>query len=345
MKMMKSMLVTIFCAAAILGIGYIGIVFLGENILENPAGPEPVTITSNISNLFYSQFEDDIQLYPWNYYPEEVAEESRGIPWFFEGYNPYIENDLFYTMIAVAAQVDACEVSQWYGEQEKTILESMVPGNPNDDQYLEVYFYDEVIRLNGKDYQVKIACEDYRITSFSCIQCREEGIKESEEWNTNRELLTERMKDSPSVMMELYYVLREIPYSYYGYESWYWYVELYAGYLMDVGGYLGGKAAADGGDTAKNSQDSAVSKRLEEQRIGQEAIEAAMEKERAEKEGSLWNDEGEDISDGEVTYAEETIPIQVIELQDSILILMESDATVGLYYDPMEQRIVGFHFF
>ena len=221
-------------------------------------------------------------------------------------------------------------------------MESMVPGNSKDDTYTEFYFYDEVIRLNGKDYRVKIACEDYRITSFSCIQCKEEGIKESEEWKDHRELLAERMKENPSVMMELYYALQEVPYNFYGYESWYWYEDLYAGYLMDVGAYLGGKGST--GDDTSDVQDSATVKVLEEQGIVKEAVDASVEEEEneAEEAGTLWDDEDQG---GSVTYKEESIPIQVIELQDSILILMESYTTVGLYFDPIRQKIVGFHFF
>lgn len=305
MRLFRSILVTFFCALGILLVGYLGVIYGGEHILELAEEPEPVTLEGNSSNVFYASLEDDIQLYPWNYYDPE---ETRGpIP--LDGYEPYLENEILYTLIALAADVDVAEVIHWYGQQETTILDNMVQGN--DEGYLlNVYFYEDEIRLNGRTYLVRISCGQYGINSFSCNRIREEDARDSVEWKENSERLTSWLEENPVAVDKTYIETMELLYSYYDRwfpENWYRYNEIF--YMYQV---LFQYAAMD-----------------ETPRLG------------------VWdynNNTSYDIEKypGEVSGI---YPIQMVEMKDSLLLLVEADITVGLYYDVLEQRVTGFHFF
>ena len=36
---------------------------------------------------------------------------------------------------------------------------------------------------------------------------------------------------------------------------------------------------------------------------------------------------------------------QIVELKNMILLLMQGEETLGIFYDPMEQRFCGYNFF
>ncbi len=331
MKMFKSMLITAVCALDILLAGYLGIIYFGEKILVSSPEPEPVRITSNISNLFYSQLEDDIQLYPWNYYVEGQQPDSGYMEKYVLEYELYIDSDVFYTLISMAADVEYEIVRQWYEQQKKTIFESMVQGQ-RDGEALELYFYNEVLQLDGNDYNVRIAWRNFEILSFSCIQCREEDIRETQDWSEKKEVLMENLEDCAGLIADLplyqaeqygiwdessgahTYTQRPESYGVWGEGmdgNIYWYVDMYSLYLEELEYYLSGKLRVQ---------------KLDEENNGI----------------NLWKEE----SEGDVYYDQEETPtIQVIEQKDSILLVVESDVMMGIYYDVVDQQVVGFHFF
>lgn len=309
MRNVKSMMLTVLCAAAILAAGYGGLLFCGEQVLKSSPEPELVTMEGNISTLFYSRLEDDIQLYPWNYYPEE---ENPEIMWntAMEEYGwpedlSYLESEVFYHLIGMAADVNVQEVSHWYEEQDKSIWEGMKEG-VWDNQPVGIFFYDEVIRLYDREYEVKIACDPMGINSFSCIPVREAGVKDTGEWEENREeFLKEMEKNSDwvlSALGRLYSAYWNRWDSFY-WDGWSYYVEMFRYCQEDLSVYTQGK---DPGEASWDYRDWAEAYGLP---------------------------------------IEEEIPIQMIELSNCLLLLMEQDTTVGFYYDVLEQRVVGFHIF
>ncbi len=311
MKLIKSILITLLCAVAILAVGYAGIILCGDKVLESAIEPEQITMDANISNLFYSRLEDDIQLYPWNYYKEDEAGAGDGAG--FMEYSSHVEYEVFYNLIALAADVETQEVSSWYAGQEKTIMESLIPGVV-DGNSIGIYFYDEVIRLSGKDYRVKISCSPYNLISFSCIQCREEGIKETVQWNENKEQFLNWSQRNPIALWVAWERMQVLFYDVWDTEGWYEYVSLYQSYLKEVG--------------KLTSEERMFSISDEEELI----ITDSEIHEVNEEKGYVYGDL-------------EEFPIQMIELKDSLLLMMEEDITMGVYYDVLEQRVVGFHFF
>ncbi len=309
MKNVKAMILTVVCAVAILAVGYGGLLFSGEQVLKSSPEPEPVTMEGNISNLFYSRLEDDIQLYPWNYYPTEENPGTTGSvveDYVWSTDLTYLENEVFYNLIARAANKDYEEVARWYEEQNKSIWDSMKQG-VWDDQSVEFFFYDEVIRLGDGEYEVKISCDPMYISSFSCIQVREEGVKDSEEWEENREAFLNRMEKNYDSALAIFNAMYSAYWDSIYAEDWGLYVDLF-GFCQEVSYGLSMRVRDEySWQGTQNYSELADSYGLEN--------------------------------------VEEDIPIQMIELQDCLLLMMEQDTTVGLYYDVIEQRVVGFHYF
>lgn len=306
MKIVKSILITLLCALAILAVGYAGIIVSGEQVLKSDTEPELVTMDANISNLFYSRLEDDIQLFPWNYYPEDSDAAAEDVESFFMEYSPYVENDIFYTLIALAAGVENQEVSSWYAQQEKTIMTSMKQGVEQDGTTVGLFFYDDVIRLSGKEYRVKIACSMYNIISFSCIPCREEGIKETVEWNKNKEQFMKWTEENEELLLLAWARMCDIYYNVDGTDIWYEYIYLYQDYLTAV-------------YSVRNLDEIMYTEVDNQMNSSKEGFEA--------------------------DYDYDKLPIQIIEWKDSLFIMLEGDVTVGLYYDVLKQQVTGFHFF
>lgn len=306
MKSVKSILITLLCAVAILTVGYAGIIVSGEQVLKSDTEPELVTMDANISNLFYSRLEDDIQLFPWNYYPEDSDAAAEDVESFFMEYSPYVENDIFYTLIALAAGVENQEVSSWYAQQEKTIMTSMKQGVEQDGTTVGLFFYDDVIRLSGKEYRVKIACSMYNIISFSCIPCREEGVKETVEWNKNKEQFMKWTEENEELLLLAWARMCDIYYNVDGTDIWYEYIYLYQDYLTAV-------------YSVRNLDEIMYTEVDNQMNSSKEGFEA--------------------------DYDYDKLPIQIIEWKDSLFIMLEGDVTVGLYYDVLKQQVTGFHFF
>lgn len=306
MKIVKSILITLLCALAILAVGYAGIIVSGEQVLKSDTEPELVTMDANISNLFYSRLEDDIQLFPWNYYPEDSDAAAEDVESFFMEYSPYVENDIFYTLIALAAGVENQEVSSWYAQQEKTIMTSMKQGVEQDGTTVGLFFYDDVIRLSGKEYRVKIACSMYNIISFSCIPCREEGVKETVEWNKNKEQFMKWTEENEELLLLAWARMCDIYYNVDGTDIWYEYIYLYQDYLTAV-------------YSVRNLDEIMYTEVDNQMNSSKEGFEA--------------------------DYDYDKLPIQIIEWKDSLFIMLEGDVTVGLYYDVLKQQVTGFHFF
>ena len=303
MKNIKSLLVTAVSALLILGVGYAGIIWCGELILKTSQEPVLIGEAGTRVNPFYSRLENDIQLSPWNLYPTvgsaTVGDETEKLV-----YNPNVEN-IFYGLIAMAANVDNQEVIHWYTEQEKTILGSMI-GGELDGEPVAIFFYDEVIRLNGKAYRVKISCSEVRIYSFSCIQSRENDIRETKQWDRNKEKLIKGLKEN-SILIEMMQSsmqeinsLMSVGVDWEVYVAWY---KAYQKYMGDMG---------SSGETV------------------------IVEEEKKSKQWTIYGKEDE--------TEQESMEIRVLELEDSILLMLGADSLVAIYYDVIEQQVAGFHF-
>lgn len=311
-----AMIVTMLCALLILVGGYAGIALGGEGMLKISQEPEKITMSEDISNLFYSRIEDDVQLRPWNYDTEENAADG----------SISAENELFdkaeslYALISVAAGVEMQEVIRWYNSQDKTILNEMVTRYvENEDAYY--FFYDDVIRLNGREYHVKICTDREMIYSFSCLRPKEENVRDSERWGDNKEQLSSLLKQYEETMGFVYGEMEAMRWER-DIQDWWWDVELYV--------WLN-TCFFEVEDSEKGvNHFYGIEEAVDEVRF---VVEGEKEKYGIVDSVDIGTDESSDFK------------MQMVELDDCILLMSEEYQTQAIYYDVMEQKVVGFHFF
>lgn len=320
MRKAKGLLTMLLFAAVILLVGYGVIVISGEEILKSSKEPERVTMTGGFSNLFYSRMEDDIELYPWNYYQEEETdtagiEEELFSDWLGED-GVYLEQGVLYSLIARAANVDETTVYDWYEQHDESITKSMRRGVFQGEP-MNIWFYKRVLELDGREYEVKISCSWMEIISFSCIPLREEHIKETEEWKAAQERFLiwaeenqERLIQTFSNIMWVYGCMKGNADCYQDADLREYYLEVWE-ISMDL---------------MENNEEDAW-----ETNGGAEAA------------SGILDIETEQMRKEVLGVVEEERLIQMIELSDSMLILMEGSMSVGLYYDVLDQRVTGVH--
>lgn len=306
---------TLVCSLIILGLGYAGIALGSDEILKISQEPEQISMSENISNRFYSRIEDDVQLYPWNY-DTEAGGSTEGLP--ASETLMGIEETL-YMLIATAADVEVQEVIRWYGNQEKDILDDVVT------RYAETegrffYFYNDCIRLNGREYRVKFSADEGYIFSFSCLRTKDERVRDSQQWSENKEQLSEFVGNNERELMVLWNNMEEMRWNIYDIWEWERYVEMYLMLdnsfrqlekgneldLWEIYGYENGTLAL----------------KVDADEV--DAYEEGME--------AWYKNMSQDFD------------LQMVELDDCIL-LMSGKYQQAVYYDVMEQRVVGFHFF
>ena len=78
MHRVKSLFLTLFCAGIILGAGYLVIVKSGQKVLERERILEESVYEDTSSNIFYGKIEEDVELFPWSYYPKDSTSEITG---------------------------------------------------------------------------------------------------------------------------------------------------------------------------------------------------------------------------------------------------------------------------
>ncbi len=320
-----SLVVTLLCALIILGAGYTGIALGGEEMLKTPQEAERVTMTEEESNLFYSRIEDDVQLHPWNYYAQE-SERDGEVSAITELAN--MEQDL-YILIALAADVEVQEVIRWYNGQDKSIL-SDVTSRYEEETDCFYFFYDDVIRLNGREYHVKFCSDRARLYSFSCLRPKEPGIRDSEEWREKKEALGEQLNQNSEELSGLYQYMYDIHWQARDVFDWGVDVELYL--VLDTSFYeLQYREESNGVDSGREGNRNTVV--VSQAEVAQKKTSEEIQREEMAVWDALEEMEGDDLD------------LQMVELDDCILLMSGQYSVPAIYYDVIEQKVAGFHFF
>lgn len=314
------LLATLACALVILALGYAGIALGSEALLKTSQEPEKVTMPGDISNLFYSRIEDDVQLYPWNYFTEGTAtgNESRASD-VLAG-----TEEAMFTLIAVAADVEVWEVIQWFQNQNANILDRMETRYV-DTASEEFFFFDDVIRLNGREYHVKFCANSNGLHSFSCIRPKEENIRDSVQWSGNKAQLSELMKNNDVLLEALWSSVNEMWHNRNGTWGWELYTDMYL--CMDECFWGLQEGVSISVDEVYYEQSSVKDKEIGNAGGITDMIRAA-ESEAKEK-----------------NYIVVEFDPQMVELEDCILLMSGRYQEQAVYYDVIEQKVVGFHFF
>ena len=369
MYKIKFTMITILCAFIILGAGYFGIKESGSRILESGRTLEESVYENTSSNIFYGKIEEDVELFPWNYYPEENAGEIEAdIPLFleegmFEGEDvsdqeaEYNRNRYFVQMIAYESNVDEDEVwDSCYAKNAKGIVGSMVMVESPMDGSL--YFYQDTLILDGKKYQVRIACSDWNILSFTCVEDGHGKDGNLKSWEEGKERLVEILESSENEMEEYFaYMigLQELSLSmdeYYMYGGEKAVANMqhlplyYILYTDDETKYINAQLQSlfwlD--DMMLQTETKTEEENLETIQL----IKAYGKGYGAEDiaDYGIYDEEAIGETEEDVDYEMEENSYQIVELKDMILLLMQGETTtLGIYYDPMNRKFCGYHYF
>lgn len=356
MHNVKSILLTLVCAIVILGAGYLGIVDLGKQILKSESVPERAAYENAGSNIFYAEIQDDIEIFPWNYYPEDsvVGFEEGRIPFFLmenafaEPYLPersyavqwivssepeitdqqgewMIGADSYFSeLIAHETGVEDEDVFAWFQEKGRHILQNMVMSDNLSVGAL--YFYQDILDLEGRKYQVRIACNDWNIINFVCVEYDEQDRRKQQEWKEGKKKMVEVLERSEESLSKYFFYMSQLndmgaPEIYYLNEE---YRNAYLRGFLWLENIMQGK-----------EEDEELSKELS---VLAEEWKRLYQTEKYE---------GEVVSDSEKQDVEYSVSYsyQVVELKDMILLLVQGDVAMGLYYDPVNRKFCGYNFF
>lgn len=342
------MLLTLFFTVIILGAGYLGIVESGRRVLDSESTIEEVQYENTSSNVFYGKIEDDIELFPWNYYSQASSEglEAMGysrMPEFVTGNKDNSMEELlniwdcyFMDWIAYESDTEPEIVWQWYENKQEHILENMEM--TVESPVGEIYFYQDILELDGKKYQVKVACSDWNILNFTCAEYREDNLRDSHQWEEGKEKLVTVLEDFSEQWTKYFYYMMDMRYYYYYYDATgleYVSANLESKYLLDNIIVQGMEPQEEEKETVEIKEKIAVEGSANEEMATVKRIEEE------------YNKSYSYVGNAAASDAEENAgySYQVIELNDMILLLMQGDETLGIFYDPITQKFCGYNYF
>ncbi|MCI9448042.1 MAG: hypothetical protein HFH36_11785 [Lachnospiraceae bacterium] len=371
MRDMKSIVLTLLCAMVILGMGYLGIVDRGKQILRSESVPERARYENAGSKIFYGKIEDDIEIFPWNYFPEDrvqrevevtpifLTEESFVEQYFPEGacaieagetetqpgsavdmaesvagdalvdsvpelrVQGYIATDYYFSeLISCETGVDMEEVFGWFQEKGRHILQNMIMTESV--SVGTIYFYRGILELCGKKFQVRIACSDWNIINFVCAEYRSGDRREQKAWKEGKKKMVEALEESEESFAKYFAYMSQL--NDMGYPTIYLVDDVYENaYLY---GFRWLEDIMQG-----NGEDEELAKGISQWDKEWRAI---FQPDKDAGDGSVQDVNQEDSVD--YSY-------QVVELKDMILLLVQGDAAMGLYFDPINRKFCGYNFF
>lgn len=333
MRRTLSVILTFLCTVIILGAGYFVIVGSGKSVLEKERVLEEAPYENTSSNIFYGKIEEDIALFPWNYYPEDGKSEMLGTYPRFQ-YNLFADeiedeelkagqNWYLCQLIAFRTGRPAEEVWELYENSQKNIMDSMIM--IDNSSFGTLYFYQDILELGGKQYQVRIACGGWNIISFVCSEYSGEKKRDKKRWEEGKEKLVAVLEDSEEEMREYF--------NYMNYLDNFEITTIYS----EKNGYLNMYLQSFYWlENMMNAEDSEDSNRIPEEVV--KIFKEWGESETADTKEVIINEEKEVEDISSYSY-------QIIELKDMILLLMQGERTLGAYYDPVNQCFCGYNYF
>ena len=344
MHSFKSILLTLLCAVLILCLGYLGIVETGRQILKGESLPEQAEYENVGSNIFYGKIEDDVEIFPWNYYAKSGQNLEKGIPELLVegivaaqyGMVDYVAEEdrivavdgYFGQLISYQTGVDIADVMEWFEKNDKHILYNMSVAR--EDTTVDIYLYQVILQLGGRIYPVQIACGEMTLMSFSFIAYDSIDHREQEAWKLGKEKMISVLEQSEQSLAEYFVYMTDlffVPVSTYAIEDKSTYAIEDNTYEIYENLYIQGFYWLD---------------TMIQQEVAAEELAQNIKEWRMNWEEKTWGDKL--ISEGEV----EEMPsytYQVVELKDRILLLMQGQNTIGIFYDPIAQKFCGYNYF
>lgn len=381
----KSILLTFLFTLIILGAGYLGIVEQGKEILRSESVPERAEYENVGSNIFYGKIEDDIEIFPWNYYPENAVKEEIipnfimddgfGARYLYEKQDEieqilldgaedgitdiqaqcYVAADSYFAeMISLETGVDEEEVLNYFRKPGNHLVQNMVMSS---DSYVgTICFYQETITLGGKKYQVRIACSDWNVINFVCAEYVTKDRREQAEWKAGKKKMVGLLEQSGDTLSNYFtymsqlndlgaptiYALNDV------YENAYLVGLQYLEYITS-GMEMQTQAELEECQLMEMKMELVAQEWNAIYKGVEDSVDANGQIITDEKDSGNTNEKDGEFSDDrtegqEVEYSV-NYSYQVVELKDMILILVQGDVTMGLYFDPVNQKFCGYNFF
>lgn len=380
MRNKKSIFLTFLFTLIILGAGYLGIVEQGKEILRSESVPERAEYKNAGSNIFYGKIDDDIEIFPWNYYPEndekeeiipnfimddgfvgdlsehieeieQIIQETEGITDLQAGC--YIAADAYFAeMISFETGVDKEEVLEYFRKPGNHMLQNMVMSS---DSYVgAICFYQEILTLGGRRYQIRIACSDWNVINFVCTEYNTKDKREQAEWKAGKKEMVGLLEQSGDALSRYFTYMSQLndlgaPAIYLLDEERENAYLVGMQYLKEIMSGMGNKEWTDTEERKYLEmkidmvsqewkaiyQGTADDVYLENSDMSVDGKESAQEK---GVEPSDAEESGQEV-EYSVNYS-----YQVVELKDTILLLVQGDVTMGLYFDPINRKFCGYNF-
>lgn len=381
----KSLFLTFLFTLIILGAGYLGIVEQGKEILRSESVPERAEYENVGSNIFYGKIEDDIEIFPWNYYPENAVKEEIipnfimddgfGARYLYEKQDEieqileegaengitdiqaqcYVAADSYFAeMISLETGVDEEEVLDYFGRPGNHLVQNMVMST---DSYVgTICFYQETMTLDGNRYQVRIACSDWNVINFVCAEYVTKDRREQSEWKAGKKKMVGVLEQSGDALSDYFTYMSQL--NDLGAPTIYSINDIYENAYLVGFRYLEYITAGIGAQSQVEAEEFQLME-MKMDLVAQEwdAIYKGVE-DNVDVDGEIITDEKdsgdagekEDAFSGvgsEVQEVDDSVnySYQVVELKDMILILVQGDVTMGLYFDPVNQKFCGYNFF
>ena len=166
-----SLIITLLSTILIITIGYKALAFAGDFFLRNDTEISYLATDNLTTYVFYSQSEDELNLYPWNYYYDAVSFQTytgKDIPasYFFDTWDLY--NSLTYYFYRMIPE----ETATLLYKEDIPLYERMDYSDLANDLFVKtvnnepVFYYSKDLNLPDQTYNLRFTFSYSGLLSF-----------------------------------------------------------------------------------------------------------------------------------------------------------------------------------
>lgn len=210
-----SMVITLLSAVLIITIGYKALAFAGDFILKNDTEISYLPTDNITTYVFYSQSEDEINLYPWNYYHDAISFQN------------YMEDDLhtlesfdiwslYNSLIFYFYRMVPDETASYLYKEDIKLYDRIDFFNIEKDLFVKIvnnepiFYYSKDMKIYDKTYNLRFAFSQSYLLSFE-IKLVSNTVLSSEQMDSSKQFLTDYINstENNSIAMIYYDILSQ----------------------------------------------------------------------------------------------------------------------------------------
>lgn len=203
------MLITLLSTILIITIGYKALAFAGEFFLRNDTEIRYLATDNLTTYVFYSQSEDELKLYPWNYYYDTVSFQDyigKDIPasYFIDTWELY--NSITYYFYRMIPEKTA---SLLY-EEDIALYDRINFSDLAKDLFVKivnnesVFYYSKDLNLPDRTYNLRFTFSQSGLLSFE-IKPLSDTLLTEEQMDRSKQFLTEYINSDESNSIAIIY--------------------------------------------------------------------------------------------------------------------------------------------